>query len=274
MRATPQEPGLQGVTAAGMAYLRVGSGPPLAFLPGLTPDHRLPAGRRLAFERRQLAAYDGGREVWWVNRRQGLRAGVTMADLAGDYADLLWSRFGHPVDVVGVSTGGSVALQLVLDHPGVVRRLLLVSSAYRLGDEGREVQRRVLWALETGHCRRAAADTLAAAGASPASRRVLGLLGWLLGSRVLGAGHPDLLATIAAEDSFDVGRRLHEIGCPVLVVGGDRDGYYGGDLFAETARRIPGAQLALYPGRGHLTTQMSRRFRADVRDFLSGSYPG
>jgi pimeloyl-ACP methyl ester carboxylesterase len=41
-----------------------------------------------------------------------------MAALAGEQAEGIQVRFGgRPVDVLGVSTGGSIAQQLAADHP-------------------------------------------------------------------------------------------------------------------------------------------------------------
>jgi pimeloyl-ACP methyl ester carboxylesterase len=83
------------------------------------------------------ATYAWDMQVWWVNRRTGLAAGVTMAELAADYAEGISRWFVGPIDVLGVSTGGSVALQLAADHPDVVCRLVLVSSACRLAPHAR-----------------------------------------------------------------------------------------------------------------------------------------
>ena len=78
-----------------------------------------------------------------VNRRPNLSTRSTMEQLAGDYATMLATEFDPPVDVVGASTGGSVALQLALDHPELVRRLFVYSSACRLGPAGRRFQQRI-----------------------------------------------------------------------------------------------------------------------------------
>ncbi len=140
-----------------MPCLRFGTGRPLLFLPGLTAHDRMPRGMDRRFQRGQCALLADGREVRWLNRRAGLRPGTTMADLARDYATAVRHHFGRPVDIVGVSTGGSVALQLAADHPEVVRRLVVVSAAYRLGPFGLACQHETAVALRAGRIRRASA---------------------------------------------------------------------------------------------------------------------
>lgn len=129
----------QGTFGDGMAYLCLGAGQPLVFLPGLSAHHRPPHGMDRWFQLQQVQPFGCHREVWWIQRRAGLTPPVTMADLANDYAGVLAQQFGEPVDVMGVSTGGSVALQLAADHPGMVRRpgpCLLRVPAWAAGPRG------------------------------------------------------------------------------------------------------------------------------------------
>lgn len=258
-----------GAWAPGMSYLRVGTGPPLLFLPGLTAHHHLPEGppRRAALGSvRRLAR---AHEVWWVNRRAGLQGPVTMADLADDYAKAIPRWFSAPVDVVGVSTGGSVALQLVADHPELVRRLVLVSAASRLGPNGRTTQRRLAEALSVGHRRGAGAAMLRLLG-TPVTTPIWSALGWLLGPVMFSDDTADLLATVVAEDAFDLTGRLSDITVPVLVIGGDRDGPYGPALFAQTADMLPEGRCLVYRRTSHAGVQSRRRFATDVLALLDG----
>jgi pimeloyl-ACP methyl ester carboxylesterase len=55
--------------------------------------------------------------------------GMTIAELAAWHATAFRAQFAEPVDVMGVSGGGVTALQLALDHPGTVRRLVLLVAA-------------------------------------------------------------------------------------------------------------------------------------------------
>jgi hypothetical protein len=51
-----------------------------------------------------------------ISRRVGLASKTTMGDLARYYAVALDEMFQEPVDVLGISTGGSLALQLAADR--------------------------------------------------------------------------------------------------------------------------------------------------------------
>jgi pimeloyl-ACP methyl ester carboxylesterase len=60
-----------------------------------------------------------------------------MADLSDDVAALLDALgIEGPVDALGWSAGGNVVLQLALDHPGRVRRLVLVAAGSPFGFGG------------------------------------------------------------------------------------------------------------------------------------------
>jgi hypothetical protein len=52
------------------------------------------------------------------------------------------------------------------------------------------------------------------------------------------------------------------------VIGGDRDAFYSAELFRQTVEGIPRADLALYSGRGHMSTGLDPRFLPDILSFL------
>ena len=81
--------------------------------------------------------------VFVVLRRPGMPHGYTLRDMAADCAATIREEFGGPVDVIGVSTGGSIVQHLAADHPDVVRRLVIHSSAYTLSPSARQLQLRV-----------------------------------------------------------------------------------------------------------------------------------
>jgi pimeloyl-ACP methyl ester carboxylesterase len=65
------------------------------------------------------------------------------AELAAEHARAIEALDAGPVDVIGVSTGGSIAQQLAADHPDLVRRLVLIATGCRLSPKTRGLQSRV-----------------------------------------------------------------------------------------------------------------------------------
>jgi len=273
---SPRGPMVRDRIGRGLSVVRIGAGPPLVVAPGLAPDHGPLRGVGLGTGLISLWPFARDRTVWWVNRREGLDPGTTMAELAADYSGALRSAFDGPVDVMGISTGGAVALQLAADDPALVRRLVVVASGGRLGERGRAAQRRMAAHLAAHRPRAAAAELGAMVAATRRSRAGLRVAGWLTGGAFWAVDDPrDVLATIWAEDGFDLTDRLGEITAPTLVVGGGRDQFYdNGRVTAATARGIGGSTLVVYPDKGHLGVLNSPALPRDVLAFLAaGPYP-
>jgi pimeloyl-ACP methyl ester carboxylesterase len=110
--------------------------------PGVGMTNANPTGIQRWGEVRLLSPLARAFTVYRVGRRVGLKPKTTMADLANDYAVALEEELDGPVDVLGISTGGSIALQLAVDKPTMLRRLVVAGAAYRLSEYGREFQRR------------------------------------------------------------------------------------------------------------------------------------
>jgi pimeloyl-ACP methyl ester carboxylesterase len=281
-------------TLAGLPCLVTGpaDAPPLVILPGLSPEHAIGEGPVARAELRLADAFADRFRVTWLARRPGMaNAQPTMAGVAAEHAVALREAFGEePVDVLGISTGGSIALQLAADHSGVVRRLVLVSAAARLGEVGRAEQRALAERVRTGDWRGAFArlvgDTVPdplpwADGRAAAlharlaalARPPLAAAGWALGPllwpRV--SDMRDMAALIAAEDGYDVRTRLHDVRAPTLVVHGGRDPYYDKGAFEQTARGVRDGRLVRFTRRGHGTVAADPRFIATVVRFLTAS---
>jgi pimeloyl-ACP methyl ester carboxylesterase len=62
---------------------------------------------------------------------------------------------------------------------------------------------------------------------------------------------------------------LPHVTAPTLLVAGDRDRFYSPELFRETAERIPGARLLLYPGKGHAGVLTHRPANREIVAFLT-----
>ena len=260
-------------TAGRYPTASVGDGQPLVIFAGLSPSTGVRSNAVVRGALGPVMSLTATRRLIVVNRRPRLSRGMTMAELAAEHADALAEEFALPVDLVGESTGGSIAQQLAADRPEVVARLVLASTACRLGPLGRDLQRKVGQAVRAGQQRRALA--IAAAGLVPPRRgqSVAGAVGWLSARRIVrdDGDWADLATTIEAEDDFDLAGCAAPIRARTLIVGGAEDRFYSPSLFAETARLIPNSRLRLVEGRGHITVLRDPGVRRDIAQFLSQS---
>jgi pimeloyl-ACP methyl ester carboxylesterase len=254
----------------GIPYNRVGHGSrPLIIFQGLVFFENKPLPARMIWLYARYYQYlEEDYTTYLVLPKAGLPDGYSMQNMADDYATMIRDEFGEPLDVIGVSTGGSIAQYFAADHPKLVRKLVIHSSAYTLSDATRRAQ------MQAGHLARqhkwraAYAAMLSPVNATgPVARLGMFLMQVLLtGMFGVPKGASDFVATIEAEDKHNFKERLGQITAPTLVVAGDQDPFYPVDLFRETADGIPNARLILYKGMGHPAS--GKQFRRDVLRFL------
>ncbi len=241
----------------------------MVVLAGLMPQAGVGSGVLRRTHETSATLWARERQVFYLNRRPGMARGITMSEVAAEHADVLRGEFEGPVDVLGVSTGGSIAQQLAAEHPDVVRRLVLVSTGCRLGPGARDVQRRVSARVRSGGYRQAVA-LFAADLVPPGPLELLGALGgWLLGPLMLPIdGLNDMATMIEAEDEFDLAK-LPAVGAPTLLIGGGRDRFYDTELFAETAALIPDCHVEIHPRAGHVSVVSHPKALAQTFAFLA-----
>ena len=181
-----------------------------------------------------------------------------MSDIAGHLAAAIEDEFGgEPVFLTGESTGGSVALQLAVDRPDLVRALVVVAAAYRLGPVGRQLQQDLAKAVRAGDYGGGMAKVATSMMLPPMLQRPARPVARFLWGTIAPRDPTDLLVTIAAEDAFDVGDQLHQITAPTLVIGGAKDAGYSRELFELTAAGVKDGRAHIYPHWGHMRTCMS-----------------
>ena len=252
-------------------YAAIGSGPPVVVLAGLSPTTGVRSDTLVRAALGPVRALADRRRLIVLNRRPDLPDPLTMQALAVEHAVALRALSGTPVDVLGTSTGGSIAQQLAADHPDTIRRLALLSAACRLGPLGRSLQARVASRLRAGERRRAVATGAGALMPPWRGQHVFAAVGWLFASRIITTSRDadDLAATIEAEDGFDLAACRSRIQAPTLIIAGGRDRFYSPALFAETAKLIPSSQLRVFPRRGHVSVARDRAAQAALAGFFS-----
>jgi pimeloyl-ACP methyl ester carboxylesterase len=183
------------------------------------------------------------------------------SEMADNTAALIEKLGIGPVDVVGHSDGGNVALLLALHHPQLVRRLVISGAEVRGHLSG-------LWAYL--RFRLMSLDRFAASQ-PPASRRDYlrvspdGTAHWL----TIVAKSKDLWSTWVVVEPEE----LRAIRIPVLVMAGDRDSV-SLESTIEIFHALPHAQMSILPGAGHVTMDdRADDFNRLTRSFLEEASP-
>jgi pimeloyl-ACP methyl ester carboxylesterase len=232
-------------------------GPPLLLLEGLGGD--IPGWRRniprLA-RRYRVIAYDfrgNGRS----DKPHGpIRIGTLVDDTIG-LLDHLEVGSAH---VYGQSMGGMVGIEMALTHPERVRSLVLAAT----------------------HAGRRAATPVGPPGRVPKGRPHLALYGEAFArehpehvaeDKLVGGRNPQPMHAgrrqWEAIDAWDAWDRLPEIGVPALILHGTEDRLVSMQNARRMAEAIPGAELVLLPGAGHVYhSEQPERADAAVLDFL------
>jgi 3-oxoadipate enol-lactonase len=163
--------------------------------------------------------------------------------------------------VVGLSMGGRIARNFALKHAGRVRTLTLANTSPGFD------------ALSSDEVERFVEERR---NRSPrATEQLLGSRAHPDASRALAASFEALrresyLKALQASVAQDRAAPLEEIAVPTLVIAGDEDRVYPPALAQRMAQRIPGAELAVLEGCGHLSNlEQPERFNAALLDFLS-----
>jgi 2-succinyl-6-hydroxy-2,4-cyclohexadiene-1-carboxylate synthase len=158
-----------------------------------------------------------------------------------------------PATYVGYSQGGRLCLQLALDRPEVVQRLVLVSASPGIADTDERAARRAADERLAGEIERDGVDaflerwlaqplfaTLPRERSGIAERRTANTVeGLAFQLRVLGQG--------AQPSNWE---RLGELAMPVLLVVGELDTKYV-DIAHRMAARIADARVEVVPNAGH-----------------------
>jgi len=254
----------------GIPYNRYGRGErPLLILQGLTFDNTPKAGTPLMFYKFLKQDFS----VFVLLRKPGMPPGYSLQEMADDYAAVIKQEFNVAVDVLGVSTGGSIAQHLAANHPDLVRSLIIHSSAHILTEEADRMQLRIGALARQGKWRDAYAELISFMNPPQGALRFLWsififLVPWLM------AIHPprdggDVAVQVEAESQHQFKERLADISATSLLIAGALDPFYTPELFRETAAGIPNAQLVIYPKMRH--PAFGKEFKKDVLRFLQGN---
>ena len=262
-----------GFSSNGVPYAKLSdSGPALVVFTGSELEHMPPSKMTQQGYYVGLKRLTRQYSIYLMSRRQNLPRGYTAQDMSNDFAEMIRRDIGGPVHIMGMSSGGSSAMHLAVDHAELVDKLILAMTGYRLNPNGKLVAE--IWrdlALKEewpALFQRMGVDV--AKGSTPEwlTRLMMRLFGkMLLGTPKSGS---DFAIVLDSDINLDVENKLPRIRKPTLVIGGENDPFYGADNIRETARLIPNAELILLKNGGHAVVKtQTRAFESAILEFLN-----
>jgi 3-oxoadipate enol-lactonase len=196
---------------------------------------------------------DGFRYIRYDKRGHGLSeatpAPYSMDDHVGDLESLLDHLGAKACAVIGLSVGGVIAQGLAAKRPDLVKAMVLMDTAHKIGTSEMWNQR-IDGVTANGIA--SLADAIMQRWFTPAYRSpenpdFIGYTAMLTRTTVDGYA-----GTCAALRDTDYTEQTGALSLPVLAIVGDQDGSTPPDLVRSTADLIRGAQFRIIPHAGHL----------------------
>ncbi|RFM26966.1 alpha/beta hydrolase [Deminuibacter soli] len=251
LNAQPVKPATSGyapINGLKMYYETYGEGSPIVLLHGSFMNIQANFGEiipALSKTHKVIAL-----ELQGHGRTADISRPLSFPALAGDVAALLAYLKVDSAAVLGYSLGATIALELTLQHPKLVTRLVFISSAYNSDGWIQPVR-----------------DAFAMMSTDMISQSPLkGMYNQLAPD----TAHWKIFVTNMLnfnKTPFDLGiDRIKKIKAPLLIIKGDNDGIdyahiaslyaaCGGNVFADMAG-LPKSQLAVLPGASHVGVMM------------------
>ena len=248
-----------------MKYFSFGSGTKdMVILPGLSLQDLMPMAGAIA------DAYSIFKEdftVWFFDRRADIPEGYTICDMAEDTAKAMEQLGLQGVSLFGVSQGGMIAQCLATEHPGLVGRMVLASTASRT-DVGRISRTCGRWKELAREC---SAGELFNAFAkdiyTPSFYEEYKDAIVSAGEKITETELDRFRKLLDAIDGFNMSGSLEKITCPVLVLGAAEDKVTDAEKMAETAKEL-GWESFIYEGYGHAVYDEAPDFKERILEFF------
>lgn len=239
---------------------------PLVILPGLGIQSVRTAAFMLAHMYR---SFGKDFRVYIFDKPRDVREGCTVAELAGLTAGAVTGLGLEGACVLGVSMGGMLALELAIEHPELVAKVVPALTA--AAPNAALTEAIGTWTAQVS--RGAYPDFIRDMFErlySPGYLRRYRLLMPLL-CRLVSVKESQRFVRLAAAcltvDCYD---RLPRISCPALVIGAQEDRVVTAEASTEIAEAL-GCPLHIYPGLGHAAyEELSRDFNRRVLAFFRG----
>lgn len=251
-----------------MSYIRFGHGEKtFVILPGLSVQSVIPSAGAIAQAYRALA---DDYTVYLFDRRKELPQHYTIQQMANDTFAAMVSLGLQQVSLFGASQGGMIAMTIAADHPSFVAKLVLGSTACRITDAQYQTIDQWIAAASIGKMEElylSFGEAIYPPDLFAQYRKAL----ILLSKGVTDEDCRRFMILADAMRGFDCSDRLHQIKCPVLLLGAEDDGVLGAEAektLEEKLQDNPGLEVHVYNGYGHTAYDTAPDYKERILRFL------
>ena len=249
-----------------MYYVSFGAGErKLLVLPGLSDGLATVKGKAV-FLSSPYKKFFRDYTVYMFSRKNEMPEGYSIRDMAEDQIRAMQVLAIDQTSLLGVSQGGMIAQYMAIDHPEMVKKLILAVTAPNANAVVKDcVTAWMDMALRGDHTALMVdtAEKMYSEKYLQKNRKYFPLLAKVTKPRT----YDRFLKNASAILGFDCRSELSKISCPTLIIAGGDDHTVGNDAASELNRAIPGSELYVYEGLGHGAFEEARDFYDRVLAF-------
>ena len=252
-----------------MNYIKFGKGErTLVILPGLSVQSVMGSAEAVK-EAYQLLS--DAFTVYLFDRRNELPESYPIDRMAEDTAEAIRTLGLKDICLFGTSQGGMIALKMTIDHPELVRKLVLGSSAACVTETGSRIVGEWIELAKEGK----AEELYLSFGEAVYPKEIYEQSKDLLIAAAKTVTEQELQRFIVLAGGlkdFDVTDQLKKITCPVLAIGSEDDGVLGKDAtlqIAECMKDQPGFEYYMYENFGHAAYDTAPDYKERLLQFFT-----
>ena len=250
-----------------MEYIAFGYGKKnVILIPGLGDGLRTVKGMALPFAY-MYREYAKEYRVHVFSRKKVLEEGYTTRDMARDMKIAMEKAGIEKADIIGVSQGGMIAQYIAIDHPEIVKKLVLAVTVPKPNEIIENVVGTwIEWAKQDRY-----KDIQIDTAEKMYTEKYLSKNRWMypfLGSVGKPKDFSRFLIMAKACLTHNAYEELDKIQIPCLVIGAKQDKVVGSEASREIVAKIPGSQLYMYQEYGHGVFDEAKDFNKRIREFV------
>lgn len=250
-----------------MNYISFGNGKRnLIMIPGLGDGLKTVKGLAIPFAM-MYREYAKDFTVYVFSRKNELKSGYTIRDIALDVKKAMDMLGIEKADVMGVSQGGMIAQHLAIDFPERIGRLVLVVT---IGRQNPVIQECISKWISLAKQNRYG-EVMKDVTLRMYTKEYIDKYRFMV--PVMGLYPPPknkerfiiMAESCIGHDTYD---KLKKIVAPTFIIGGERDETVSGEASIELAEKIAGSELFMYKEYGHGLYSEAKDFNQRVKEFL------